>query len=291
MDDNDIDGERTALVLVGPDALARHLGAEIVRRLGRIGYLPVGWKVLWQRPAGLDAFHEQNITQVWKAYLYRLVDRLFAFGPTVAMLVEDVDPVAGTSSHDRLRLAKGASEPADALAGTIRADLESVNGLLALMHSADTPADSRRESAVFVGSAGFDRGDPAELTTLLGLLELAGPPERRGYDAVLAGVRARLVAILWDQLPAAARNRVRIAQDRGVGGLAAPGLGAELAELLPGAPHPLAPLLRCEFSAGSPGVDLDQARCLLRAYGTDLDPWEDLVLTTSMRFAPRRTGR
>ncbi|MCA1705917.1 MAG: nucleoside-diphosphate kinase [Actinobacteria bacterium] len=287
----DIDWERTVLVLVGPDALARHLGVEIVSRLGGIGFVPVGWKVLWQRPIDLDAFHEKNITQVWQAYLYRLVDRLFAFGPTVAVLVEDEDPVAGVSSHDRLRRAKGASEPANALAGTIRADLESVNAMLALMHSADTPADSQRESAVFAGPGGFDRGDPAELTTLLGLLELAGSPERRGYDAVLAGVRARTIATLWDQLPATARDRVRIAQDKGVPGLAAPELGAELVGLLPSSHHPLVPVLRCEFNAGSPGVDIDQARCLLRAYGTDLDPWEDLVLATSMRFAPRRTGR
>jgi nucleoside diphosphate kinase len=288
---DDIDWKRTVFVLIAPDALARHLSAEIIDWLARIGFKPVGWKVLWQRPAGLDAFHEQNITQAWQAYLYRLVDRLFGFGPTVALLVEDATSVTGVTSHDRLRQVKGASEPADAPAGTIRADLESINAMLALMHSADTPADSQRESAVFSGSAGFHRGDPTELTTVLGLLELAAPPEHRGYDAVLAGLRTRIVAVLWDELSPAGRGQVRIAQEKGVSGLAAPELGAELVELLPQADHPLAPVLQCEFHAGAAGVDLEQVRYLLRAYGTDLDPWEDLVLATSMRFPPRRTGR
>lgn len=283
------DWERTVFVLIGPDALARQLSTEITDRLARIGFRPVSWKMLWQRPAGLDAFHEQHIRHSWQAYFYRLVDRLFGFGPAVALLVEDVAPVAGVTSHDRLRQAKGASDPADALAGTFRADLESINAMLALMHSADTPADSQRESAVFSGSDSLPCGDPAELSTLLELLELAGPPERRGYDAVLAGLRARIVAVLWDELPPAAREQVRIAQGKGISGLAAPGLGGELVELLPQANHPLVPVLRCEFHPGAAGIDLEQVRYLLRAYGTDLDPWEDLVLATSMRFAPRRS--
>lgn len=288
---DDTDWERTVFVLIAPDALARHLSVEILDRLARIGFRPLGWKVLWQRPAGLDAFHEQNITQAWQAYLYRLVDRLFGFGPAVALLVEDAAAVIGVTSHDRLRQVKGASEPADAPAGTIRADLESINAMLALMHSADTPADSQRESVVFSGSAGFHRGDPAELTTLLGLLELAGPAERRGYDAVLAGLRTRIVAVLWDELSVAVREKVRIAQEKGVSGLASPELGTELVELLPRADHPLASVLQCEFHAGAVGMDLEQVRYLLRAYGADLDPWEDLVLATSTRFTPRRTGR
>jgi len=90
-----IDWDRTVFALVAPDALVRHLGGDVVRRMQAEGFTPVGWKPLWRRPAALDAFNERNINQVWKSYLYRLVDRLFAFGPAIALLMRDDAPVAG----------------------------------------------------------------------------------------------------------------------------------------------------------------------------------------------------
>jgi nucleoside diphosphate kinase len=285
-----IDWDRHVFVLAAPDALARHLGGEVVRRLAATGFMPAGWRVVWHRPPNLDAFHERNITQVWKAYLYRLVDRLFAFGPTVALLVRDTTPHSRLSSHQRLRLVRGGSEPVNASPGTIRGDLGSINAMLALLHSADSPADSHRESGVFAGPSGFEHGEPVDLDRLLALLELGRPAERRGYEAVVAGVRARMIVALWDELSPAARGVARALLDRGIPGLAEAEAGGELADLLEPAGHPLAQVLRCAFEADSPGIDLDRARAVLRTYGTDLDPWEDLVLATSMRFAPRRTG-
>ena len=285
-----IDWDRQMFVLVTPDAVVRHLASEVVRRLVGAGFAPVGWKVVWHRPADLDAIHERNITQVWKAYRYRLVDRLFGFGPAVALLVEDTEPEPDLSSHQRLRLVRGGSEPVNAAPGTIRGDLGSVNVMLALMYSSDEPADSERESAVLTGPAGFERGDPADLARQLALLELSRPAEWRGYEAVVAGVRARTIAALWSELSPAARGVARALLDRGVPGLAEAEAGGQLADLLEPAGHLLAPLLRCAFEADSPGIDLDRARAVLRTYGTDLDPWEDLVLATSMRFASRRTG-
>src|SRR5262249_44717166 len=114
--------------------------------------------------------------------------------------------------------------------------------------------------------------------------------ERRGYEAVVAGVRARMIVALWDELSPAARGVARALLDRGIPGLAEAEAGGELADLLEPAGHPLVPVLRCAFEADSPGIDLDRARAVLRTHGTDLDPREDLVLATSMRLAPRRTG-
>jgi hypothetical protein len=236
----------------------------------------------------LDAYFERNITEVWRAYLYRLADRVFAFGPMVALLLHDNAPVDGGGSHQRLRAIKGPSEPAKAQAGTIRGDLGMINVSLGLMHSADSAAESRRETEAFLGRDGFPTGqDPTDLHTLVALLESMGPAERRQYDDVLAGVRARIVAALWDELPAPAREVAGKLQAGGVAALAAPGAGAQLADLLP-AGHRLGPVLRCEFLDGHPVIDMDRARAQLRSYGTDLDPWEELVLATSMRFEPRR---
>jgi nucleoside diphosphate kinase len=286
--DRDVDWDRTAFGLICPDAIVRHLGVPIVRRLEEHGFAPVAWKCFWHRPENLDAYFEPNITQVWHGYLYRLADRVFSFGPTLALLVRDLAPDPELGSHRRLRAVKGSSEPAKASPGTIRGDFGSINVSLGLVHSADSAAESRREAEVFVGRDGFPAGqDPADLYGLLGVLESMRPAERREYDDVLAGVRARIVAVLWDELPAPARELAAKLQAGGVAALSAPGAGAQLADLLP-AGHPLEPMLRCEFMAGEPGIEIDRAGALLRAYGTALDPWEDLVLATSMRFEPRR---
>ncbi|MFY1636207.1 nucleoside-diphosphate kinase [Solwaraspora sp. WMMB335] len=285
-----VDWEHTVFMLLAPDALARQLGGRIVDRVRGEGFEPVAWRLLWHRPTNLDAFHERNITQVWKAYLYRLVDQLFAFGPTVALLVRDNRPDPRHPSHERLRLAKGASDPAAASAGSIRGDLGSINIMLALMHSADSPADSHRESAVFTDGGfdiGTDGGDPASLRTLLDLLGRSAPAERRGYPEVLAGLRARVLTIAWPDLSDPGR---RVVDDLLTGGptdLATAGMGEKVAGLLPGG-HPLAPIVASDFTPDQPGPDPARLQDLLAVHGTRLDPWELLVLATSRRFPPRR---
>lgn len=293
----EIDWDRTILALVAPDALARHVGGEVVRRMQAEGFTPVAWKPMWRRPAALDAFNERNINQVWKSYLYRLVDRLFAFGPAVALLMYDSAPVDGISSHDRMRKLKGASQPELVQPGTIRADLDSTNIMLALMHSSDTPAESEHESAVFTSPGGFSTGEPDDLWTLLRGMELGIPRELRGFEGVVAALRARIVVALWDDLPTSARSLATTLLHGSVAELAAPGVGAKLADLFGRSDHPLTEILRDDFAAQappdidqSPVLSIDDAHLLLRAHGIRLDPWEDIVLATSLRFPPRRAG-
>jgi len=284
---DDLDWDRTVFALIGPDALARHLGRVVLDRVEQAGYRPVAWRAIWHRPVDLDFFHERHITHAWKAYLYRLVDQLFAFGPTVALLVADERPAGAETSHQRLRRAKGASEPAEAGPGTIRGDLGSINVMLSLMHSADSAGDASHESSVFFGREGAPRGgEPADLRSLLTLLELTGPAERRGYRDVLAGLRARMLAAAWDDLPRPARKTAEAMLEAGADGLAAAGSGDRLADLLP-VTHPLSAILRAAFTPRSPGPDPERVRLVLRTYGTDLDSWETLVLATSRRFPPR----
>lgn len=292
-----IDWDRTVFTLVAPDALVRHVGGDVVRRMQAEGFTPVGWQPLWRRPAALDAFNERNINEVWKTYLYRLVDRLFAFGPAVAVLMRDDAPVAGLDSHERMRAIKGASQPELVEAGTIRGDLESTNIMLALMHSSDTPAESEHESRVFTGADGFDTGDVARLWTLLHGMELGFPREQRGFEGVLAGVRARVISAMWNELPEPAKDLAATLLSGEVADLAAAGAGAKLADLLGHPHHPLDQFLREDFAAHappdidqSPVLDVDRAHLVLGAHGVRLDRWEDIVLATSLRFPPRRTG-
>jgi nucleoside diphosphate kinase len=293
----EIDWDRTVLTLVAPDALVRHVGGEVVRRMQAEGFTPVAWKPMWRRPSALDAFNERNINEVWKSYLYRLVDRLFAFGPAIALLMRDTAPVDGVSSHDRMRKLKGASQPELVDAGTIRGDLDSTNIMLALMHSSDTPQESAQESVVFTSPGGFSTGEPGDLWTLMRGIELGFPKESRGFEGVVAALRARIVSALWDDLPGPARDLATTLLTGAVADLAAAGTGARLADLFDRPDHPLTAILRDDFAAEAPPdvdlrpvIDIDAAHLILRAHGIRLDPWEDIVLATSLRFPPRRAG-
>ena len=280
----DADWDRTVFALIGPDAVARHLGPAVLARIGSTGFAPFAWRVLWHRPAGLDAFHEVNIAHSWQAYRYRLVDRLFAFGPFVAMLLTDQRP--GGTGHQRLKQAKGSSDPARSGPGTIRGDLGSINAMLSLLHTADSAADSAAESAVFAGPGGFASGDPSELHTLLAMLQVGRPREDRGYRDVLAGLRARSLVAAWDDLPRPVRKTASAMLEAGQAEFAAPGSGERLAALLPDA-HPLLDLIRADFTPSSPGPDPERAAAALAPFGTGIDAWECLVLATSRRFWPR----
>ncbi len=289
---DDLDWDRTIFALISPDALARQLGIAVLDRMEAAGFVPVSWRVLWHRPAELDSFHGQNISHAWKTYLYRLVDQLFAAGPTIALLLSDERPQPGQDSHQRLRQAKGSSDPDLAGPGTIRGDLRSINVMLALMHSADSPADSMTESKVFFDSEKSPRANDAdELRTMLGLLAAARPAEQRGYPQVLAGLRARTLAAAWDELPRSVRKTAAVMLEAGDSSeLAAAGVGERLVSLLP-AGHLLTEVLQSDFTPAAPGPDLARVRAALRIYGTDLDSWENLVLATSRYFWPRGISR
>ncbi len=263
----------------------------VLDRIEAAGFVPVSWRVLWHRPADLDSFHGRNISQAWQTYLYRLVDQLFAFGPTIALLLADDRPEPGQSSHQRLRLAKGSSDPELAGPGTIRGDLASINMMLALMHSADSAADSATESTVFFGPQGYSPGpETDELRTVLGLLQQSSTPEQRGYRQVLAGLRARSLTAAWDDLPRPVRKTAGAMLEAGESELASARSGERLASLMPAA-HPLTDVLAADFTPGSPGPDVERVSAALRLYGTDLDAWDRLVLATSRRFWPRGVTR
>ncbi|MEU7479717.1 nucleoside-diphosphate kinase [Lentzea sp. NPDC042327] len=230
-------------VLLGPDAVARQLGVPILDRLEGAGFTPLRWHLIGRRPSGLDAFHAENIDKHWKGYLYRLVDRLFAHGPFLALEV--------SGSHEELRALKGSSDPAQAAPGTIRGDLGTINVVLALMHSSDTPADSARESAAFLPGGFAGTGDPRPV---LKTLARGGVAETRGFDEVLVGLHSRIEAALWHEPPG----------------------------------HPVEAVLEHDFL--TPELDVEHAAALAATVGVRIDPWERLVLATSQHFAPRRGG-
>lgn len=287
VDRDAIDWPHTVFALICPDALARGVGRPAYDRFVAAGYTPVAAAVQWIRSPTLDEYNERNITEVWKAYLYRLIDLVFAYGPTVGLLLRDDS--SGADSHQRLRPVKGASRPADALPGSVRGDLRAINVSLDLVHSADTPAESRTESAAFIAADSWRAcDDPAAVRDWIGLVEAGYRREDREFDHVVADVRARVAGAVWTDLDPAGRALALEWAGGDVATIAAPGAGAGLAAHLDPR-HPLVPLLGCEFRPDQPRVDLDRAVHTLGHYGAGLDRWEHLVLASSMRFDPLRT--
>jgi nucleoside-diphosphate kinase len=286
----DVDWERTVFTLIPPDALTRGLGLAVLDRFVGAGFTPVASAVVWKRPENLDAYNERNITEVWKAYLYRMVDLLFGYGPTVALLIRDDQPPGELSSHKRMRALKGASSPSEALPGTIRRDLRAINVTCDLVHASDSPAESQHEAVSFVDELGWSGVDGDQVRDLITLTMAGYRHEDREFDQVLACVRARVAGAVWADLTPAGQQLALSWQRGQVAEIAAPGAGARLAALLRDpANHPLAPMLRCEFLPDSARIDLARFDHVLRGFGGYLDRWEELVLTSSMRFRPMRT--
>jgi nucleoside-diphosphate kinase len=131
--------ERT-LVLVKPDAMARGLAGEIVRRIEARGMILRGAKlVLVDRELAERHYDEHRE----KPFFGELVEFITS-GPTLALVVE------GESAISVVRSTMGATNPVDASPGTIRGDLA-----LAmpdnLVHGSDSAESAEREVGMWFG--------------------------------------------------------------------------------------------------------------------------------------------
>ncbi len=124
--------ERT-LVLIKPDGVQRGLIGEIISRLERRGLKIVALKMIQISPE-LAARH--YAVHQGKPFYESLV-RYITSGPVVAMVVE------GPKAIEVVRKTMGATDPAKAEPGTIRADFGLTIGRN-LVHGSDGP-----ETAVF----------------------------------------------------------------------------------------------------------------------------------------------
>ena len=129
--------ERT-LSIVKPDAVARNLIGEIYARLERGGLKIVAAKMLRldkPRAAGFYAEHEGKP-------FYEGLCAYMTSGPIMVQVLEGEDAIAVN------RRLMGATNPAEAAPGTIRADFaESLDANS--VHGSDAPASAQREIAYF----------------------------------------------------------------------------------------------------------------------------------------------
>jgi nucleoside diphosphate kinase len=290
---------RHVFVLLSSDAPYRAVHTDMIERLRKEGFPPVAARALNADPELIDDLYADLIAGQWQTWRYRLVDAVLALGPAVALICRYEKGAGpgpdGGGAHDVLARRKGYQHPEQAEPGTLRRDFGAVNSVVGLMHSSDGPAESEREAAVFGLTAADAAADPrAAAAGIDYLCRLITPhtPEHRDFDQVLAAVRTRVVAALWEDLPPAVRDRVRdrFPQTARLGDV---GAGTELAALLAGhAPEPLLPVLACEFEPSAVGgMRMSVAEQALRATGVVLDAWERVVLESSLHFPPLRASR
>jgi nucleoside-diphosphate kinase len=128
----------TTLVLVKPDGMRRGLAGEVISRLERRGYQLRGARLL-RIPRALAAEHYAE--HKGKPFYPGLVSFITS-GPVLALAVRGENAIAG------VRALMGATNPADALPGTMRGDLAtelSEN----IVHGSDSKASAKRELALF----------------------------------------------------------------------------------------------------------------------------------------------
>jgi nucleoside-diphosphate kinase len=134
--------ERT-LILVKPDAFARHLTGEIITRFQRKGLSLVALELTTiSRELASQHYAEHE----GKPFFEELVSFITS-GPLVAMVLE------GESAIAAARQVIGATNPLEATTGSIRGD-HAVSVGQNMVHGSDAPESAAREVKLFFGDLG-----------------------------------------------------------------------------------------------------------------------------------------
>jgi nucleoside-diphosphate kinase len=132
--------ERT-LSIVKPDGVTRNLIGEVYRRFEKAGLQIVAARMLRLTQAQAELFYEVHRARPF----YKDLVRYMTSGPVIAQILEGEGAVA------RHREIMGATDPKQAAAGTIRADLaQSIEANV--VHGSDAADTAAREIAFFFSS-------------------------------------------------------------------------------------------------------------------------------------------
>jgi nucleoside-diphosphate kinase len=132
--------EQSTFVMVKPDGVQRGLVGEVIRRIEQKGYRLEEMK-LFTIDKELAERHYAEHTE--KPFFSELVTFITS-GPVVAMRVSGDDAVAG------MRQIMGATNPLDAVPGSIRGDYASVI-TENIVHGSDSEESAARELDLFFG--------------------------------------------------------------------------------------------------------------------------------------------
>ena len=126
------------LSIIKPDATRRNITGKIIDRLEQGGLRVVAQRRMWLSRGQAEAFYEVHKERPF----YGSLCDFMTSGPVVVQVLE------GENAIERNREVMGATNPAEAAAGTIRADFaESIEANSA--HGSDAPETAAREIAFF----------------------------------------------------------------------------------------------------------------------------------------------
>lgn len=130
------------LAIIKPDAVARGLAGRILAHLEEDGFRIRGLRMLRLTEAQAREFYAVHRERPF----YESLVRFMTSGPVVPVLLEREDAVA------RLRQVIGATDPAEAKPGTIRA-LYAESKERNAIHASDSPENATREASFFFALA------------------------------------------------------------------------------------------------------------------------------------------
>ena len=132
--------QQQTFIMVKPDGVRRHLIGEVVKRIEDKGY-----EIQEMKMFTIDQdLAERHYAEHKEKPFFGELTSFITSGPVVAMVVSGDDVVAG------MRELMGATDPANADPGTIRADLaESLSNNV--VHGSDSPDSAEREIGLFFG--------------------------------------------------------------------------------------------------------------------------------------------
>ena len=126
------------LILLKPDAVQKSVAGDILARFERKGLKIVGLKMLQMDQALCDDHYAEHVTKGF----YKFMSAFMMSGPIVAAAIE---------GHDAIKVVRtmcGATNPADALPGTVRGDYAK-NIDNNIIHSSDSEESAAKEVARF----------------------------------------------------------------------------------------------------------------------------------------------
>ena len=126
------------LVLIKPDAFAKHHSGDIIKRYEQEGFRIVGMKLL-KMDERLASIHYAE--HIGRPYYNDLVGFMTS-APLIAMVLE------GKNAIERVRELHGKTNPAEAAEGTIR-KLFATSGSRNAVHASDSPENAQREIHIF----------------------------------------------------------------------------------------------------------------------------------------------
>jgi nucleoside diphosphate kinase len=277
--------------LICADAVHRGVSHGIVRTLRAAGYEPVAAQVVRSDPEMIDELYSDLIASQWQTWRYRLVDASLGLGPSVALICQYAGRAA--DPHHALAQVKGHSYPQKAFPDTLRHTFGAINSVLSLIHTSDNASEAAREAAIFgLGADSVDANLDTDRTCreiehLCVLLD-GSRPDTRGFCEVLADARARILLALRPSFPADVREQVS-ADFPVLEQLGDPAAGDRLARLVGGWAEPrVVQVLSCGFTPQwADRIRMRQVDEVFAALGLQLDPFEHVVLESSLHFPPR----